>query len=51
MLVYIPTTVDEKLLTLKSLDEIAKRYFPTTDAGYRCIWNPIVAGVSTEFGL
>ncbi len=43
MLVYIPTTVDEKILTLKSLGEIAKRHFSTIDAGYGYIWDPIVA--------
>src|SRR5437899_3208608 len=31
MLVYLPTIVNEKPLTLKSLGEIAKRYFPATN--------------------
>ena len=48
MLVYIPTTVDEKPLTLNSLGEIAKRYFPTTYAGYGCIWEDIVAALGNK---
>ena len=42
VLFYIPTTVDGKPLTLKSLGQIAKRYFPKTAAGYRDVWPDIV---------
>lgn len=43
MLVYIPATVDEVPFTLKKLGEIAKRYFPKNDQGYRYIWSDIVS--------
>lgn len=42
MLVYIPATVDGKPFTLNKLGEIAKRFFPTNDNGYRDIWSGIV---------
>lgn len=42
MLVYIPATVDGKPFTLKKLGEIAKRFFPQNDKGFRSIWPGVV---------
>jgi hypothetical protein len=43
MLVYIPATVDKKPLTLRSLGEIAMRYFPANAGGYGYICDSMVA--------
>lgn len=43
VLVYLPLTVDNKPLTLKTLGEIAKQQnIPGSDRGYRYIWDEIV---------
>jgi hypothetical protein len=42
MLVYIPATVDGKPFTLNKLGQIAKRFFPQNDKGYRSIGFHIV---------
>lgn len=43
LLVYLPTTVDDKPLTLKVLGAIAKQlYFPRSKAGYKYIWEEIM---------
>lgn len=41
VLVYLPTTVDDKPLTLKTIGEIAKRFFLKSDKGYRYILDKI----------
>ena len=41
MLVRLPKTLNGQL-TLKSLGELAKRYFHESDTGYRFIWSAIV---------
>src|ERR1700722_14318452 len=41
MLVRLPKTINGRL-TLKSLGELAKKYFPDSDTGYRFILSPIV---------
>ena len=41
MLVRLPKTLNGQL-TLKSLGELAKRYFPDSDTGYDFIWSPVV---------
>ena len=41
MLVRLPKTLNGQL-TLKSLGELAKRYFPNSDTGYKFIWPAIV---------
>ena len=41
MLVRLPKTLNGGL-TLKSLGELAKKYFPDNDMGYRYIWDGIV---------
>ena len=41
MLVRLPKTLNGGL-TLKSLGELAKKYFSNSDNGYRYIWGPIV---------
>lgn len=49
MLVYIPATVNNKPLTLKSIGEVTKRYFSnTTEAGYRCPWDAHVAALGDK---
>jgi len=42
LLVLIPQIVNGKLLTKKSLGELAKKYFPNTEKGYRYIWSELI---------
>lgn len=41
LLIYMPTEVNGLPLTLKSLGEFAKKYFPENNAGYKNLWDPI----------
>jgi hypothetical protein len=38
MLVFIPKFINRKPLTLKSLGDLAKQYFPENEDGYRIFW-------------
>lgn len=48
VLVYLPTRVGDKALTLKTIGEIAKRTFANSDEGYDYIWYMLQSQISDQ---